>query len=216
MDTRVDIDIRPRHGGKSARLTFDPDTGAQVSVMPRSYLKVLGIDKDNLRPTEGRLRTFDGRISHPDGMLNATLTFRGKSIETAIWVTAGVKEALLSKAVALKLGIIAFPHHNVASAQINPPVLSKKSRKAQEKEKSVDDDYIVHMAAVGRPHSEIQGEILKAYADVFSDSDAGLRPMVGAPMKIALQEGAIPFAYHVQGRSLLDLGSRLLQNCTTW
>ena len=94
-------------------VTFDPDTGARVSIVPREVAYAMGIQLKDLRPTNARLQGFDGTITRPDRIIDAHLSFNKKSILTALYVSKAVSCALLSGRAAQQLGIVAFPHHEV-------------------------------------------------------------------------------------------------------
>ena len=169
-DRSVEVTI---HANKySAKVIGNPDTGAEVNIIPRKMLHLFNMSITDLKNADITLLSFTGMRLKPDGYFHAKITIQGSTTEAKIYVQKGATEILLAGETAEQLGIVVFPHHN-----------SKKVAVAECQMPAQSNDSITN----------VQNAILKEFSDVFDDG-ATLRAMIGDPMRIHLQDNAVPFA----------------------
>ena len=89
----------------------EPDTGADISIMPEKMWKEMGEPK--LLKSDINIEGFDGREVTPKGYFRADISVQqsdNKHVEK-IYVEGGAKNFLLSGPASEELGIIKFPYH---------------------------------------------------------------------------------------------------------
>jgi hypothetical protein len=158
-----------------------PDTGADVNIMPESFLGRIGIHPGSLRPADITIMAYNGRRDSPIGFFPARLSIRESTLDCKIYVQRGTNRFLLSGQACEKLGIISFPlqRAQTITAAEKPNIITLT--------KGIEGDptdSLIHI---------IRERIITDFADVFGDDDT-LRPMQGPPMKIHLKPDAQPYA----------------------
>ena len=167
-----------------------PDTGAEATLAGPHILEELGFDAANLRTPDGdKLLAANKKTLHCIGTLPCLIEYGERRIEETVYVCRKVDEFLLAWYVCKQLGIIP-PEYPQPIYSLDPPVKS-----------------ICHVADVQSSKFKISDlptetelealkqDLLTEYKDVFHGDE--LRKMNGQPMKISLQEGAVPFALAV-------------------
>ena len=124
-------------------LKANPDTGAEVNILPRKLLYKLGLKVSDLNPSDINLLSFTGRKHKPDGFIYVQLSIHGVAKVSKLYVDSEVVEFLLCGQDAESLGIVEFPLHSINSA---------KEAKSEMKEQTTRD------------------RLLKEFADIFNDT----------------------------------------------
>ena len=163
---------------KHITLDMNPDTGAQVNVMPRKIAENIGLKIPHLNLTDVELVTFSGNRCTPDGYFWAKIrVVNGLWRTTKFYVDPGASETLLCGEDAEALGIVNFPLH------------------AQHSSVTHVNAYTANTAIQATGENCIREQLLQEYADVFDQAAPEiLKPMEGPPMRIHLRDDAVPYA----------------------
>ena len=176
------VTIQVVYGNKESQLETTPDTGAEMSVIGTKEAQNIGVNIDNLKPTNKKLYAADRKRLTCVGAVPVSLKLGNKTTEVKLIIVAEVQGFLLSWYHAIDLGILPenFPQQIKivelnTSEQLpkNPPVCPEK----------------IPSEKVREEHAQILRETFKSVFDVTKE----LKPMVGNPMRIILSEDAIPY-----------------------
>ena len=87
---------------------FLPDTGANITGIPKTIMSEMGIREHELGYRTGiqSPKTADGESRlRPIGIMRGTLDFRGRSMEMDVYVMENLAQPILSRSACIGLGI---------------------------------------------------------------------------------------------------------------
>ncbi|KAK7079869.1 hypothetical protein SK128_025785, partial [Halocaridina rubra] len=162
-----------------------PDTGADLTVIGISHLKLLQIPRTRLQPLPATTTlTINGSQMSPAlGWFHATLKLGNKSFVAKIQVLEGIQTPLLSFGNCQELTIIlldipkpilTITHVNLCAELSLPATTSPSAAR----------DFFLHTFRY----------LLVSKTDLQATPP---RKMIGCPMKIHLKDDALPFTIHV-------------------
>ena len=199
----IKVDLTNSESGDTiANVTAVPDSGAQVTVAGLDILRKIGGDVNNiLRRGEDFLVAANGLSLESAGRLDLNIRYRGTTITTTVIICPEHDGMLLSWFVCQELGILPKNYPEPIYARIDtiesPAVIpsSKTCQQLRHLPSEINHDQI----------PEIRKLLYQEFVDVF-DTSGPLRPMTDPPMRIDLNENAIPFA--VNGARPIPIAQR--------
>ena len=177
------VKITAMYQGRKVEIPATPDTGAEISVIPPSEATRLGANISKLKPSNDKLYAANNKELTCLGTFSAELQLGDKVITVELYVVKEIHMFLLSWYHAIDLDILppCFPQqiNNIkqksSTEKRKPPVIPEKyTPTPEEREK----------------HLEL---IREAFPSVF-DTSSTLKSMKGEPMRIPLNDDAVPFS----------------------
>ena len=214
------IELRVSAGEKSGNVTCVPDTGADTTLMTRDLLKVLCMEKSDLK----RIENFG--IGNPDGTRFASdtlgsayiaMTYGNNTINGWATVVDELPRSLLSYDHTRGLGIVSedYPrpvkeNGNVRHTSVSrSPVIENGAGQAPHTAppQNLTPPAPNHappprqLPPSNTPPTEIKKFFMEEFPDVLMTKEdfhdgAALREMSGPPMRIHVKKDAVPFAIY--------------------
>ena len=153
-------------------VTVLPDSGADISAAGQALTSVLGLQVDNLTPSEISPRAVKGASMKPLGKIPVTISLQGRNYKDDIHIFPGVSGALILWQAARELGILPpqYPH--------------------PERDPQVKQHIEVNSTEAYRSHKLTIEELTKEFQLIFSGQ---ITTMHGEFFKISLIASAEPF-----------------------
>ncbi len=134
-ENKLSINLTPQLGSrsmKSTKVEVIPDTGASISVTGTFMLSLLGIRKNDLKPTSRNIVTATGSNISCIGWISVKMSIDERNTNQKLFVCTNIGKTFLSKSGCVALGIIhgEFPKplFNVPN-QETQPTLPKRPTK---------------------------------------------------------------------------------------
>jgi hypothetical protein len=188
-----------------ATTSAEPDSGAEVSVMPTSLYRSLGLPMEALKKSYQKISSGTGHHFDEVGTVKARLEYFGRTVWEDVHVCNDAKEFLLAWYTLPKLDILPdkypLPIHGPANNAVSYASVVKGSSGTssvtkQDNSRSSLPDNSARLSTI--PDASIPAyrqQLLQEFSDVFASADdEDLRPMVGDPMKIHIKPDAVPVA----------------------
>ena len=180
------VKITVTHNNNKFQIPATPDTGAEISVIPPSEAKRLGVNLDKLKPSNNKLYAANNKELTCIGTFIAHLQLGDKTILVELSVVKEIQNFLLSWYHSIDLCILpeCFPEQisNIQQVEQKTNITKDimKELTILETEYPTPEECQKHLA-----------EIKAAFPSVF-DTSTILKPMKGPTMRIPLNEDAVP------------------------
>ena len=196
------------------------DTGAQLCSITKKSAARLGFTKEDLLPTEMKIRGASGKFLNLEGCLLAKIQFGNATSYQVMYVVDTPSGSVLSREALMDLGLISrsFPYNTNTADNV---MLEQEECNCKTREKAPDLPASLPFEPIEANREKFEDWM----KDFFSTSaflnckHKPLPELSGEKMKIHFREGAtpepaytpamVPYHYKEEAKALLDMDERL-------
>ena len=183
----ISVTVKQKNCDKSSKLSFVPDSGAEITVISKQHFNELGLKRSKLKPPDLAIRAANGTKLDCIGICTADLEYCGTTFEADMYVVTTLKDSLLC-----------WTH--LIECKILPPDYPKPIKSVNTIESSSPHEADPPVPSASLKPDEMKQWFLEHFKDVLVTKEdlkrQKLKEMKGPPMRITLSEDAQPFKIH--------------------